>query len=203
MELTEHTSVKRRKHTCYVIWLLTPKELYLILVNFTITEVVLNIQLETSMAKYKIYTDGSSARSDNDSPWISGIGYVILDSENNLVSEGSCGGYDKIGAAELRAAIMGIEAAMNVAQDVDNSTFVVYSDSKYVVNAINRDMYLWKNEVRYKERVNYNLIENLLRLSREATIKSNWVSSRASNDYNNFAHDIANESRREFLLCEA
>ena len=155
------------------------------------------------MTKYKIYTDGSSARADNNSPWISGVGYVILDNENNLISEGSKGGYDKIGAAELRAAIMGIEDAMNIAQDVDNSTFVVYSDSKYVVNTINRDMYLWKNEVRYKERVNYNLIEILLRLSREATIRSNWVSSRVSNDYNNFAHDIANESRREFLLCEA
>lgn len=155
------------------------------------------------MTKYKIYTDGSSARADNNSPWISGVGYVILDSENNLISEGSCGGYDKIGAAELRAAIMGIEDAMNIAQDVDNSTFVVYSDSKYVVNAINRDMYLWKNEVRYKERVNYDLIERLLRLSREVTIRSNWVSSDISNDYNNFAHDMANESRREFLLSEA
>ena len=98
---------------------------------------------------------------------------------------------------------MGIEDAIDIAQDVENSTFVVYSDSKYVVNAINRDMYLWKNEVRYKERVNYDLIERLLRLSREVTIRSNWISSDISNDYNNFAHDMANESRREFLLSEA
>mgnify|MGYP001603905872 CR=1 FL=1 len=154
------------------------------------------------MAKYKIYTDGSSSRENSKSPWISGIGYVILDENNNLLSEGSCGGYDKIGAAELRAAIKGLEEAINISQDMDSSTFIVYSDSKYVVNAINRDMYLWKNEVRYKERVNYELLENLMRISREVTIRSNWVSSSSSNDYNNFAHDLANDARREFLIYE-
>lgn len=139
----------------------------------------------------EIYTDGSSNLKKGDGGW------AFYCPEYDYVSYG----YDDNATnnkMELRAVINAIEYGRNLGED-----FIVFSDSKYVVDGINKWMKNWaRNQFlddRGNDRPNKKLWLRLHYLQKEATINIEWVKGHDGNPYNEIVDECASAARKEKL----
>jgi ribonuclease HI len=134
------------------------------------------------MSEIKIYTDGSS----RGNPGPGGFGVILM--YNNHRKEMS-GGYRLTtnNRMELLAVITGLEAITKKELPV-----IVYSDSQYVVKAIEEG---WlKNWIRtdFKGgKKNKDLWTRYYQLSQNRNIKLKWVKGHADNPFNNRCDELA------------
>ena len=141
--------------------------------------------------KVKIYTDGA-ARGNPDGPGGYGTILSYMDSKGEEHIREYSQGYKKTtnNRMELMAAIVGLEA-LNRPCEVE-----LYSDSKYLVDALNQhwiDSWLKKNWKRGKnENVkNVDLWKRLLQAKEPHRVTFNWVKGHAGHPQNERCDELA------------
>ena len=81
---------------------------------------------------------------------------------------------------ELLAVIVGLEKLKN-----PNTKVLVVSDSKYVVNSINKGWLINWEKQKFQNRLNADLWQEYLNVSKDLKIKVIWVKGHADNEFNN------------------
>jgi ribonuclease HI len=114
-----------------------------------------------------IYTDGAS----KGNPGNGGYGVVLISSTHRLRKELSAG-FRKTtnNRMELLAVIVGLEALK-----IPNSEVTVYSDSQYVVNAVEQGwLYGWL-KTNFKNKKNEDLWRRFYEIYKKHKVKLQWV----------------------------
>ena len=134
--------------------------------------------------KVNIYTDGSS----KGNPGRGGFGVVLLyEGHRKEVSEGFR--LTTNNRMELLAVIVGLEALKSF-----NKNIVIYSDSKYVVNAVEkRWLFNWEKN-NFKKKKNKDLWMRFLKIYRKHSVKFIWVKGHS---------EIVENERCDFLAVQA
>ena len=132
----------------------------------------------------KIFTDGSS----RGNPGKGGYGVVLLSGKYR--KEISCGfNITTNNRMELLAVIVGLEAVKK-----ENSIITVYSDSKYVVDAIEKKwVFNWEKKD-FKNKKNPDLWVRFLKIYRKQKVSFVWVKGHSN---------IEENERCDFLAVEA
>ena len=126
------------------------------------------------MAKVTMYTDGGA--SGNPGP--GGYGTLLMYGE--YVKEMSEGfRLTTNNRMELLAVIVGLEALTRDGIEVD-----VYSDSKYVVDAVEKRWVFGWEKKGYKDKKNPDLWQRFLRVYRRHKVRFHWVKGHAGNPLN-------------------
>jgi ribonuclease HI len=126
------------------------------------------------MAKVTMYTDGGA--SGNPGP--GGYGTLLMYGQH--VKEMSQGfRLTTNNRMELLAVIMGLEALTREGVEVE-----VYSDSKYVVDAVSKRWVFGWEKKGYKDKKNPDLWQRFLRVYRKHKVTFHWVKGHAGNPYN-------------------
>ncbi len=140
----------------------------------------------------KIYTDG--ACSGNPGP--GGIGVILMDKDKRKeISEG----YTRTtnNRMELRAVIRGLQSLKSKGLSIE-----VYSDSKYVVDSVEKGwVFSWQKKG-FVGRVNSDLWKKFLELYDDHTIKLIWVKGHSSNEFNNRCDQLAVSGSRSKELID-
>ncbi len=128
-----------------------------------------------------IYTDG--AASGNPGP--GGFGVLLLSGAHRKEISG---GFRKTtnNRMELLAVIVGLEALR-----FDNMNVTVYSDSKYVVDAIEKGWIFGWEKKRFKDKKNPDLWIRFLAVYRRHHVKFVWVKGHADNPGNERCDQLA------------
>lgn len=131
-----------------------------------------------------IYTDGSS----RGNPGPGGFGTVIK--KENRRKEIS-GGFRHTtnNRMELLAVIVGLEALLK-----PNLEVTVYSDSKYVVDAIEKKWVFGWVKKNFKDKKNPDLWRRLLKIYPQHKVKMIWVKGHAGNPENERCDQLATEA---------
>lgn len=139
-----------------------------------------------------IYTDGAS--SGNPGP--GGYGVVLISGKHRLEkSEGFR--LTTNNRMELLAVITGLEALKK-----DNSKVVVYTDSKYVADAVEkRWVFRWESKG-FKKKKNPDLWKRFLDIYRKHDVKFVWIKGHASNAENEICDRLAVEASKSGVLTE-
>ena len=117
-----------------------------------------------------IYTDGSALGN----PGPGGYGVVLLAGQyRKELSQGFV--HTTNNRMELLAAIVGLEALK-----IDNSEVVIYSDSKYVVDAVEKGWVFGWEKTRFKNKKNADLWKRFLIVFRQHSIKMIWIKGHAN-----------------------
>ncbi len=128
-----------------------------------------------------IYTDGAS----RGNPGPGGYGTVLLYKQHRKeLSEG----FRKTtnNRMELLAVIKGLEALTKTGLDV-----LVYSDSKYVVDAVEKG-WLWNwQKKNYKGKLNSDLWEKFIPVYKRQKVRFQWVKGHAGNPENERCDQLA------------
>ena len=134
------------------------------------------------MEHISLYTDGSS----RGNPGPGGFGAVLICGKHRKeISQG----YRRTtnNRMELLAVIEGLEIIKNREISV-----VVYSDSQYVVNAVEKGWLTTWIKTNFKgDKKNPDLWKRYYNLSKEFTIKFVWVKGHANNPLNNRCDELA------------
>ena len=126
------------------------------------------------MAKVTMYTDGGA--SGNPGP--GGYGTLLIYGEHvKEMSEGFR--LTTNNRMELLAVIVGLEALTRDGIEVD-----VYSDSKYVVDAVEKRWVFGWEKKDYKDKKNPDLWQRFLRVYRRHQVRFHWVKGHAGNPLN-------------------
>ena len=126
------------------------------------------------MAKVTMYTDGGA--SGNPGP--GGFGTLLIYGEHvKEMSEGFR--LTTNNRMELLAVIVGLEALTRDGIEVD-----VYSDSKYVVDAVEKRWVFGWEKKGYKDKKNPDLWKRFLRVYRRHQVRFHWVKGHAGNPLN-------------------
>ena len=126
------------------------------------------------MAKVTMYTDGGA--SGNPGP--GGYGTLLMYGEHvKEMSEGFR--LTTNNRMELMAVIVGLEALTRDGVEVD-----VYSDSKYVVDAVEKRWVFGWEKKGYKDKKNPDLWQRFLRVYRRHQVQFHWVKGHAGNPLN-------------------
>ncbi|MDC3153894.1 ribonuclease HI [Bacteroidota bacterium] len=134
--------------------------------------------------KVSIYTDGSS----KGNPGCGGYGVVLL--YESLRKEIS-GGFRLTtnNRMELLAVIVGLEALKSF-----NKNIVIYSDSKYVVNAVEKKwLFSWEKN-NFKKKKNKDLWLRFLKIYRKHSVRFIWIKGHS---------EIVENERCDFLAVKA
>ena len=125
---------------------------------------------------YSIYTDGACSGNRGDG----GIDYIIVNDENVIIEEFSRYFPNTTNnRMELLAVIFAIKS---LSDKPYNAT--IYSDSTYVVNAINKGwLEVWKKND-FLKRKNADLWKIFIDISKNKNIKFIWIKGHADNVYN-------------------
>lgn len=134
--------------------------------------------------KVSIYTDGSS----KGNPGCGGYGVVLLyEDHRKEVSEGFR--LTTNNRMELLAVIVGLEALKSF-----NKNIVIYSDSKYVVNAVEKKwLFNWEKNS-FKKKKNKDLWLRFLKIYRKHSVKFVWIKGHS---------EIVENERCDFLAVQA
>ncbi len=126
------------------------------------------------MAKVTMYTDGGA--SGNPGP--GGYGTLLMYGEHiKQMSEGFR--LTTNNRMELLAVIVGLEALTRDGIEVD-----IYSDSKYVVDAVEKRWVFGWEKKGYKDKKNPDLWQRFLRVYRRHQVRFHWVKGHAGNPLN-------------------
>jgi ribonuclease HI len=139
-----------------------------------------------------IYTDGSA----RGNPGPGGYGVVLISGPNRKeISEGYK--LTTNNRMELLAVITGIEALK-----FENSKVTVYTDSKYISDAIEKGwLFKWEKE-RFKKKKNVDLWTRFLKIYRKHDIKFTWVKGHADNKENERCDKLAVSASFKQILKE-
>ena len=126
--------------------------------------------------KVTIYTDGA-ARGNPEGP--GGYGTILhyVDGNGKLHERELSGGYIRTtnNRMELLAVIVGLEALK-----YDGCEVTVYSDSQYVVHAVEKGwLFAWEKK-NFKDKKNADLWQRFLRVYRRHSVRFVWVKGHAS-----------------------
>ena len=134
--------------------------------------------------KIIIYTDGAA----RGNPGPGGYGVVLISGKHRKeLSEGYR--HTTNNRMELLAVIKGLEELK-----FDNSNVVVYSDSKYVVDAVEKGWLLSWEKKSFKKKKNPDLWKRFLTVYRKHNIKLKWIKGHAN---------IPENEQCDFLAVEA
>lgn len=132
----------------------------------------------------KIFTDGSS----RGNPGKGGYGVVLLSGKHRKeISCGFC--ITTNNRMELLAVIVGLEAVKK-----EKSIITVYSDSKYVVDAIEKKWVFRWEKTSFKNKKNPDLWIRFLKIYRKQIVSFVWVKGHSN---------IKENERCDFLAVEA
>lgn len=136
------------------------------------------------MSHVTIYTDGAS----RGNPGPGGYGVILMaGAHRKELSQGY-----KIttnNRMELMSVIVALEALKN------NGTHVtIYSDSKYVVDAVEKKWVFGWEQKGFKDKKNPDLWQRFLRVYRKHHVKFVWVKGHADNPLNNRCDELAVEA---------
>ena len=133
------------------------------------------------MSEISIYTDGAS----RGNPGRGGFGVVLI--SGNHKKEISAGyKHTTNNRMELMAVIVGLQALKNTGRNV-----TIYSDSKYVVDAVEKGWVFGWHKKGFKDKKNPDLWLQYLQLHKTQNIKFVWVKGHASNAMNNRCDELA------------
>jgi ribonuclease HI len=139
-----------------------------------------------------IYTDG--AASGNPGP--GGYGVVLIAGKHRL--EKSQGfRLTTNNRMELLAVITGLEALR-----IPGSRVVIYTDSRYVADSVEKGwLFQWEAK-RFKKKKNSDLWIRFLEVYRKHKVRFKWVKGHADNPENNLCDRLATEAARSSELLE-
>jgi ribonuclease HI len=128
-----------------------------------------------------IYTDGSA----RGNPGNGGYGVVLLSGPHRKeLSQGYR--LTTNNRMELMSVIVALEALKNPNQQV-----LIYSDSKYVVDAVEKGwVFNWK-KINFKKKKNSDLWTRFLRIYEKHKVKFQWVKGHSTNPLNNHCDLLA------------
>jgi len=131
-----------------------------------------------------IYTDGAS----RGNPGRGGYGSVLIWGEKEKELSG---GFELTtnNRMELLAVIMALEALTK-----ENLDIQIFSDSKYVVDSVEKGWVFGWEKKNFDKKKNPDLWKRLLKSYRKHNIKFNWVKGHASNPYNNRCDWLATQA---------
>lgn len=128
-----------------------------------------------------LYTDGSS----RGNPGPGGYGLILMSGTHRKeISEGFR--LTTNNRMELLSVISGLEALKN-----PGSVVMVYSDSKYVVDAVEKGWVFGWEKKGFAGKKNPDLWQRFLRVYRKHKVKFHWVKGHADNPYNNRCDELA------------
>jgi ribonuclease HI len=132
----------------------------------------------------RIYTDG--AASGNPGPG----GYGVILSSGRHYKELSQGFRNTTNnRMELLAVIVALESLK-----VPNSKVDIYSDSRYVCDAVEKNWLMEWEKIRFKKKKNVDLWQRFLKVYRKHRVKFHWIKGHSH---------IAENERCDFLAVEA
>ena len=146
----------------------------------------------SSLKMIKIYTDGSS----RGNPGPGGYGIVMLykDKRKELSQ-----GYRLTtnNRMELTAVIKALEAIKN-----NKIEITIYSDSKYVVESIEKG-WIWNWEKKnFKKKLNSDLWKIFIPLYKKFKVNFKWVKGHSGNVENERCDELANKAQEKELLID-
>ncbi|MBR3947153.1 MAG: ribonuclease HI [Bacteroidales bacterium] len=128
-----------------------------------------------------IYTDGSS----RGNPGPGGYGIVLM--SGKFRKDVACG-YRR--TTNNRMELLGVITALEMLK-IPNSNVTIYTDSKYVADAINQNwIYGWIKKGFNKVK-NPDLWSRFVRIYKQHNVKFVWVKGHADNPYNNRCDQLA------------
>lgn len=128
-----------------------------------------------------LYTDGSA----KGNPGPGGYGVVLISGKyRKELSEGYA--LTTNNRMELMAVIVGLETLK-----IDNSNVIVYTDSKYVADAIEKGwLFNWEKN-RFKKKKNADLWVRFLKIYRNHKVKFIWIKGHSDNKENEHCDRLA------------
>jgi ribonuclease HI len=128
-----------------------------------------------------IYTDGSS----RGNPGPGGFGAVLISGKHRKeFSEGYK--LTTNNRMELLGVITALEALL-----IENSNVTVYTDSKYVVDSVEKKWVLGWEKKNFAGKKNPDLWERFLKVYRKHKVKFVWIKGHAENKENNLCDKLA------------
>jgi ribonuclease HI len=136
------------------------------------------------MTPITIYTDGSS----KGNPGPGGYGAVLISGKHRKeLSQGY-----KL-TTNNRMELMGVIVALETLKN-ENSDVTVYTDSRYIVDAVEKGWLQSWEKNHFKGKKNPDLWLRFLRIYRKHKVKFIWVKGHASNTENNLCDKLAVEA---------
>jgi ribonuclease HI len=142
------------------------------------------------MKKVTVYTDGGA--SGNPGP--GGYGVVLI-SGNHYKELSGAFRLTTNNRMELLAVIMALEALNSSGTDV-----TIYSDSKYVVDAVKKEWIFGWVKKNFKGKKNPDLWKRFLKIYKEHKVKFVWVKGHAGNEFNEVADKLAVSAYADGIL---
>lgn len=144
------------------------------------------------MEKIKIYVDGACSPN----PGNGGIGVLLIYKDlKKEISEGYKNTTNS--RMELLACIRAIQMIKKTGIPIE-----IYSDSKYVVESINKGwLFNWEKK-NFTGRVNSDLWKKFLELYRKYDIEFIWVKGHDINEFNNLCDELAVKGRKSKNLLD-
>lgn len=132
-------------------------------------------------SEVSIYTDGAA----RGNPGPGGYGIILISGTNRKeLSEGFI--LTTNNRMELLAVIVGLEALK-----FDNTEVIIFSDSKYVVDAVEKGWVFEWEKIRFKKKKNSDLWIRFLKIYRKHKVKFIWIKGHAENKENNLCDQLA------------
>jgi|TARA_B100001094_G_scaffold326397_1_gene382458 ribonuclease HI len=140
--------------------------------------------------KINIYTDGSA----KGNPGKGGFGVVLIAGKHyKEISQGFR--HTTNNRMELLAVIVGLEHLKNI-----NSEVQVYSDSKYVVDSIEKKWVFQWEKKHFKGKKNTDLWKRFLVIYKKHKVSFNWVKGHAGHPQNERCDYLAVEASEQLQL---
>jgi len=136
------------------------------------------------MSKILVYTDGAS----RGNPGPGGYGVVMLFGKHRKeISEGFA--LTTNNRMELLSVIVALESVKKEGYEIE-----IFSDSKYVVDAIEKGWVFTWNKKNFKEKANPDLWRRFLKIYPKHKVKFTWVKGHAGNIENERCDQLAVEA---------
>ena len=136
------------------------------------------------MAQITIYTDGSA----KGNPGNGGYGVVMMSGKHKKeLSEGFR--LTTNNRMELLSVIVALEAIKSPSDNVQ-----IFSDSKYVVDSVEKKWVFGWEKKGFKGKKNIDLWKRFLAIYPKHKVKFNWVKGHAGNEYNEICDALAVEA---------